>query len=510
MIYFDSNMLKMLSPSLFPLQVDYPTLTAEHTSIMAAYLTPELYESLKGRQTSMGSKLDDVIRPGVEVPDLRVGLIAGDEECYTAFMEIFKGVTEDIQGLLPTYKVSLAFDPAGIDASLFVDGTRVNSIMVSLTRNISGFALPSRIKRKDRQKLMSRVLLAIEKIQEELGRGKFSVLADIEGDRAMKEKGLLPPGPGQDKSMMRKSGTARDWPDGRGVFEIGSQVVWINEEDHLKFISRAERGDLKVAVAELLRLSEHMEKYLNSVGLQYMYQPNFGFLSSSPLNVGTGLRLEASVALEGFRYTGKNKKMVNDELDLIIVKDKDLEAQGTYFLLSNRRTMFPDISSQIQAFLQPVGQLMESHQGQPAPEFEDKDVLMGENHVDAPSESEVYVGETGEGEYYEDFNEEEPKEELGPGDEEEQDGIAEKPEQQEGEGFNTGVDEWYETKEDDGGAGAGASTVSEANKIGLDLDHVRGLVANEMSELLVDDSIKPFYRSDIDAEQQQELSSPAF
>lgn len=477
---------------------------------MATYLTSELHESIKGRQTSMGCKLDDVIRPGVEVPDLRVGLVAGDEECYTAFLELFKDVTEDIQGPLPKgYQVSSAFDPAVVDASLLVDGATVTSVVVSLTRNISGFPLPSRIKRKERQKLMERVLLAIESIQEELGQGKFSELAEIEGDGAMEEKGLLP-GPGEDKSMMRKSGISRDWPHGRGIFEIESQVVWINEEDHLKFICRAERGDLKVAIAQVLRLSEHVEKYLNSVGLQYMYHPKFGFLSSSPLNIGTGLRLKASVVLKGFRYTAKNKKMVNDELDLDIAKDKQLESEGRHFQLSNRRTMYPDVSSQVQAFVRAVGQLLGSGQEESlAVDTEDDEVKMAEHYV--PSQTEVYLGDTEEGEYYEDFNDEEPKEVGLPDDHEGQDVSDAKPEEQEKQQLNTDGDQWYETKEDDGGAPAGSLQVlAEATKQELDLEHIRGVIAKEMSLRLVDDSIKLLYHTEVEVEQQPALGSPAF
>ena len=56
--------------------------------------SPGLYEQLRGCCTSHGITLDRCIRPGVEASDTgtSIGLLAGDAECYTLFMQVFAPV----------------------------------------------------------------------------------------------------------------------------------------------------------------------------------------------------------------------------------------------------------------------------------------------------------------------------------------------------------------------------------------------------------------------------------
>lgn len=77
---------------------DAPLFIKEHhTSLLASVLRSTLYEALRSRQTALGSTLNDVIRAGLEVPGVRAGVLAPDEECYTTFAYLTEPILEKLQ-----------------------------------------------------------------------------------------------------------------------------------------------------------------------------------------------------------------------------------------------------------------------------------------------------------------------------------------------------------------------------------------------------------------------------
>jgi creatine kinase len=106
--------------------------------------------------------------------------------------------------------------------------------------------------------------------------------------------------------MLRRSGAARDWPDGRGVFlnEKDRWAVWANEEDHVRFVTVVEgRVDPLPALERVFCLVRGVEVALEARGAGYMRHVRYGCLTTSPLNVGTGLRLTATVQSPGIKAT---------------------------------------------------------------------------------------------------------------------------------------------------------------------------------------------------------------
>ncbi|KAF3850359.1 hypothetical protein F7725_020078 [Dissostichus mawsoni] len=91
------NQLKMK----FSSEQEYPDLS-QHNNHMAKVLTPDLYESLRDKETPSGFTLDDLIQTGVDNPGhpfiMTVGCVAGDEETYEVFKELLDPVIEDRHG----------------------------------------------------------------------------------------------------------------------------------------------------------------------------------------------------------------------------------------------------------------------------------------------------------------------------------------------------------------------------------------------------------------------------
>ncbi|KAL3787626.1 hypothetical protein HJC23_011774 [Cyclotella cryptica] len=93
--------------SSLPLQEDddsYPTFTPYHNSLLKKYLTPHLWSRLAPPlSTSYHTTIEDMIRPGVALPlgahpPRRVGILAGDAECYTVFQELMYPIVSEYHG----------------------------------------------------------------------------------------------------------------------------------------------------------------------------------------------------------------------------------------------------------------------------------------------------------------------------------------------------------------------------------------------------------------------------
>ena len=64
--------------------------------MMARYLTLELYEELSTRRTTANFDFDSCVQIGIGNPEkVNCGIVAGDEECYDVFSEIFDAVITD-------------------------------------------------------------------------------------------------------------------------------------------------------------------------------------------------------------------------------------------------------------------------------------------------------------------------------------------------------------------------------------------------------------------------------
>merc|ERR1719233_1334549 len=80
---------------------------SKHENFMAQVFKqfPELYDELKQRKTSLGVSLAKCIKTGMDNPShphiKTVGLVAGDEECFTVFKELFDPVIAARHGGYP-------------------------------------------------------------------------------------------------------------------------------------------------------------------------------------------------------------------------------------------------------------------------------------------------------------------------------------------------------------------------------------------------------------------------
>ncbi|MBL8840702.1 MAG: protein arginine kinase [Planctomycetes bacterium] len=133
---------------------------------------------------------------------------------------------------------------------------------------------------------------------------------------------------------------ARELEGPRAVFFSRSRnvSVMVNEEDHLRLQALGPGGNLE-ALLEQVRDVDHL------VGerVSYAYHPRFGYLTSCPTNVGTGLRLSVMLHLPALVHSKEIDK-VFDAASKMKLAVRGFYGEGTsylgdFFQVSNQVTL---------------------------------------------------------------------------------------------------------------------------------------------------------------------------
>ncbi len=216
----------------------------------------------------------------------------------------------------------------------------VMSSRVRLARNLSGCPFPHRGTRVHRQASLQLCKRAI------IGANLSPRLLWLElHDASALERTLLverhliskhhsksrpsggPPGPGPDDPR----GVAISLPDER-------VSIMVNEEDHLR-IQVIRTG---LALAECWKEIDEVDNRLEAA-LPYAYSPRFGYLTSCPTNVGTGMRMSVMLHLPGLRLTGdiERVKRAAGDMNLAVrgFYGEGSEAAGDFYQISNQTTL---------------------------------------------------------------------------------------------------------------------------------------------------------------------------
>ena len=154
----------------FPAMADYPDLR-HHNNLMAKHLTPRLYGKLREKVTASGFTLDAAIQTGVDNPGhpfiLTVGAVAGDEESYDTFAELFDPIIEERHnGFKRTDLHKTDLDSSKIRGGKF-DERYVLSSRVRTGRSIRGFSLPPHCSRAERREVEHIVCEALDGLKGE-------------------------------------------------------------------------------------------------------------------------------------------------------------------------------------------------------------------------------------------------------------------------------------------------------------------------------------------------------
>lgn len=203
----------------------------------------------------------------------------------------------------------------------------VISSRVRLARNIKDICFVNRYTKEDSQKVIKIIQNAVEKIGYGLKVIRLKDLDDIT-KISLVEKHLVSPEFAYNKSEI-------------GAIAINDDeniCIMINEEDHLRAQVLAAGLELKNSLNLLMEIDKKLEEVIG-----YAYNEKYGFLTSCPTNVGTGLRASVMVHLPALTKTGNIRKILNIvnsfNMNIRGLYGEGTDAKGDVYQISNKQSL---------------------------------------------------------------------------------------------------------------------------------------------------------------------------
>ena len=209
----------------------------------------------------------------------------------------------------------------------------VLSTRVRLARNLQGHAFGPRARVNDRESVLRRFKASSGR-SESLGHGTFLELSEVENRtrRILLERRLV---------TRELVGDEERGPHGGAAVLLAPSdplSVMVNEEDHLRIQSLVSGLRIQEAWSMVDRVDEELGQEL-----PYAFHTEFGFLTSCPTNVGTGVRASVFMHLPGLVLTKEIGKVLQglSQVGLTFrgLYGEGSEVVGNFFQVSNQTTL---------------------------------------------------------------------------------------------------------------------------------------------------------------------------
>ncbi len=228
----------------------------------------------------------------------------------------------------------------------------VLSTRVRLARNLQGHSYPLRSREEERAQVFENVRQAIQ--HSEVLRGGLALeLSELTrlSRQVLLERHLI---------SRELAGNGEGPPHGSGLImgpreDVG---VMVNEEDHLRLQCFLSGLQLQEAYRVVDRVDEEL-----GAELPMAYHPEFGYLTSCPTNVGTGLRASILIHLPGLVLTKEIGKVLQGigQVGLTFrgLYGEGSEVVGNFFQVSNQTTLGKSEEDLVDHLQKIVGQVIQ-------------------------------------------------------------------------------------------------------------------------------------------------------
>ena len=294
---------------------NYPQ-TIGNKTMMAKYITPEIYEHYWNIETQPGFSFDHLIQCGIDVPQFpNCGFIAGDEECYDVFSDFTDPIlTEKHNGFIRgIHQHATCLDPTQLSkrCSLF-DPNYIESVTFTAGRSIHGYRFLPACNRAERREIESK----FQNIFDNIGCRNGVNFGGEYYPIGQKNDELVDNFPNGSPSYWAEKPTApvyiaagitRDWPDARGIFVSNCPGVYasVNRDNHLRLFCREKSADVARAFAKFARFHNEIEERMEDEGLKFARHNDYGYLLWYPSLIGTGLKVCITIKLPLLSQNGK-------------------------------------------------------------------------------------------------------------------------------------------------------------------------------------------------------------
>ncbi len=205
----------------------------------------------------------------------------------------------------------------------------VLSTRVRMARNIANKAFPHALDEegaKTVEQTINRSLETFNTAEEKLLYLPLDRLTEVE-KKVLVEKHLISP-----------AFTQLSFAKGVAVSENHKISIMINEEDHIRIQVLMPGNNLREALILADRIDDHLEK-----DIDIAYKEKFGYLTSCPTNVGTGMRVSVMVHLPALVFTNQVQQVLGAlaPLGLAVrgLYGEGSRAFGNIFQISNQVTL---------------------------------------------------------------------------------------------------------------------------------------------------------------------------
>ena len=241
-------------------------------------------------------------------------------------------------------------------AWLRADGPHADIVLstrVRLARNLHNFRFGVRADADDRREVL-RLALDAAGGAGSLSGGRQVLVSDLEADdrQLLLERHLV--------SRELVGGNGHAAPSHTALLLAASEAlsVMVNEEDHLRLQNLVGGFRLREAWRDVERLDDELGRKL-----PYAFHTEFGYLTSCPTNVGTGLRASVLMHLPGLVLTQEIGKVLQgiSQVGLTFrgLYGEGSEVVGNFFQISNQTTLGKteeDLIDHLQRIVQQVVQ----------------------------------------------------------------------------------------------------------------------------------------------------------
>ncbi|KAG4078592.1 hypothetical protein HA402_003239 [Bradysia odoriphaga] len=225
--------------------------TPSPESLLVKCLSKDIITALKSSKTKNEKTLLDCIRIGLEHEKLPLGIFAADEECYGQFKDIFEPI-------LKAYYEGV--DPDKIEESKWDDGSGnldnlgftselILRTRITCARSVESHSFVPAMNADKLNALKVEVETQLKGTSfQNLCKGTFVALDQLKDSNViaeLKKRQLL----FEPENVRLRAAGVTDFSQGRAIFynDDNNLVVWINEEEHLKFIATRTNDPTKSA-----------------------------------------------------------------------------------------------------------------------------------------------------------------------------------------------------------------------------------------------------------------------
>lgn len=224
----------------------------------------------------------------------------------------------------------------------------VMSSRVRIARNVKGAAFPGWAKKAERIRILEALRPAIQSLPQ-----MADCFSESMDNLTPLDKSIL-----VERHLISREHAAKNAGSGLVLNRDESLCVMINEEDHLRMQALRPGLQLKQAWQAIDSIDTRLEKKLD-----YAFNPELGYLTACPTNLGTGIRVSAMLHLPGLVLDEQINQIIQavNKLGLAVrgLYGEGTEALGNAFQVSNQMTLGESEADIVERLSKVLNQIIE-------------------------------------------------------------------------------------------------------------------------------------------------------